>query len=127
VNAVGSSLSSNEAWAIPAATVADAPQAVNAVAGSFGSAVVSWSAPLRSGGSAVTGYAVTPYILGTTPGAAVMFALTVTTETVTGLYPGSIYTFTVAAINAAGTGAPSAPSGVVSVPAAYTRLALRLS
>ncbi len=126
VNAVGSSLASNEAWAIPGATVADAPQAVNAVAGSDGSVVVSWNAPLKSGGSSITGYAVTPYI-GTTAQAARIFASTATAETITDLQPGTSYSFTVVAVNGSGTGAQSAPSDVVSLPLAYTRLALSLS
>ena len=43
-----------------AATVPDAPTAVTATPGNA-SAVVSWSAP-TDGGSAITGYTVTPYI-----------------------------------------------------------------
>ena len=126
VNSAGSSAASNEAFAIPDETVADAPQDVDATAGPNGSAVVNWTAPLDSGGSIITGYAVTPYI-GTTAEASVVFNNTATTETLTGLNPGIAYTFTVAATNASGNGASSAPSNVVNVPQAYTLTALSLS
>ena len=109
VNAVGSSLASNEAWAIPGATVADAPQSVNAVAGNEGNVVVTWNAPLKSGGSSITGYAVTPYI-GRIAQTARIFDSTVTAETVADLQAGTSYSFTVEAINVSGTGAQSAPS-----------------
>ena len=57
---------------------------------------------------------MTPYI-GTTAQTAQTFNSTATTETVTGLTPGSAYTFTVAAINANGTGTASAKSASVTV------------
>jgi predicted RNA-binding protein with TRAM domain len=126
VNDVGSSVASNEAWAIPAQTAAGAPQNVDATAGINGSVAVSWVTPLNSGGSIITGYVVTPYI-GTTVQGSVVFHTTATTETLTGLSPGRSYSFTVAAINASGNGASSAPSNVVTVPRAYTILALSLS
>ncbi len=126
VNAKGSSAISNETWAIPGATTASAPQSVTATAGSDGTAVLTWNPPLSSGGSSITGYEVTLYI-GTAAKATRVFGSTATTETLTGLSPGNAYTFTVAAINASGTGAPSAASNAVTVPRAGTRLALVLS
>lgn len=87
------------------------PTDVTAVAGNS-TASVSWSAPISNGGSPLTGYVVTPYIGGVaqTP---VVVPATSTDTTVTGLTNGSAYTFTVAATNSAGTGAPSAPSDEV--------------
>jgi hypothetical protein len=125
-NAVGSSVSSDEAWAIPDATVADAPQNVSAAAGSDLSAVVSWSAPLKSGGSAITGYVVTSYI-GAAPQRVTVLEGTSSTGTVTGLSPGNTYSFTVAAANASGNGPQSAPSNLVTWPRAITTLALSFS
>jgi hypothetical protein len=127
VNAVGASSPSNEVFAVPAATVADAPQDVNSTVSTNGSAIVNWTAPLDSGGSAISGYVVTPYI-GTTAQAAMVFDNnTATTQTITGLNPGIAYTFTVAAVNASGTGSQSAPSNVITVPMANTSIAFTLS
>ena len=125
-NALGSSGASNEAWAVPAPTVAPAPINVTATGGESGTAVVSWSAPFSSGGAAITGYVVTPYS-GSTPEGPRFFASAATTETVSGLNPGASYTFEVAAVNAYGTGASSAASNAIVVPRAYTILRIALS
>jgi predicted RNA-binding protein with TRAM domain len=125
VNDVGSSNASNEVWAVATATVSGAPINVTATAGSNGTATVTWNAPFRSGGSAVVGYVVTPY-LGTVAQASQVFNSTAVTETVSGLYPGSVYTFTIAAINASGNGASSAQSNTITVPMAYSTVALLL-
>ncbi|MDQ4212833.1 fibronectin type III domain-containing protein [Microbacterium sp. ASV81] len=95
-----------------APTVPAAPSGVTATAGN-GLATVSWTAP-DSGGSAITGYTVTPYI-----GTSAQATKTVTgtppaaTATVTGLTNGTAYTFTVKATNAVGTGPASAQSAAV--------------
>ena len=79
-----------------------APAITSATAGDT-AATVTWTAPASNGGSAITGYVVTPFI-GSTAQAAQTFSSTATTQTVTGLAAGTSYTFTVAAVNAAGTG-----------------------
>jgi hypothetical protein len=92
------------------ATAPDAPTDVLAEkAASPTSLAVSWAAPANDGGSAITGYRVTPYIAGT-PQTPINTGSTATTHTVTGLTTGTQYTFTVAAINAIGTGPESDPS-----------------
>ena len=75
------------------------------------SAGLTWSAPSGNGG-AITGYVVTPYVGGVAQTPAT-FSSPATTETVTGLNPGTGYTFTVAARNSAGTGAASPSSSTV--------------
>ena len=56
-----------------------------------------------------------------------MFQSTVTTETISGLNPGFVYSFAVAAVNASGTGPSSAASNAITVPRAYTILRIALS
>jgi hypothetical protein len=93
----------------PTAPVApEAPTNVTAVAGSK-SALVSWSAPTNNGGSAITGYKVTPYV-GTEAQPVINVGASTTSTTVSGLTIGTSYTFTVAATNAIGTSSASKPS-----------------
>jgi Fibronectin type III domain len=73
---------------------------------------VSWTAPASDGGSPITGYRITPYI-GATAQAPVLTGSNATNFTVAGLVNGTTYTFTVAAVNAAGNGPDSAASGPV--------------
>ena len=86
------------------------PAAPTATAG-ITSATVTWTAP-ASNNSAITGYIVTPYLNGVaqTP---VSYGSTATTQTLTGLTAGGSYTFTVAAVNAIGTGSASPQSAAV--------------
>ncbi|HXX59862.1 MAG TPA: fibronectin type III domain-containing protein, partial [Candidatus Sulfotelmatobacter sp.] len=84
------------------------PLAVSATGG-IGSATVSWSPPASSGSSPISGYTITSSPGGTTIGA----AATASSVQVNGLTAGTSYTFTVEAVNASGTGAPSLPSGPV--------------
>jgi alpha-tubulin suppressor-like RCC1 family protein len=83
----------------------DAPTSVAAVAGN-GQATVSWNAPADDGGSAITRYIVT-----TSPADVPPFIVDppVTHATITGLTNCLDYTFTVRAVNVAGTGAASMP------------------
>ena len=81
------------------------PTGVQATAGNA-AATVSWTAP--NGGGSPTSYKVTPYI-GSTPQTPTLVTgspLT-TSKKITGLTPGTSYTFTVQAVNAAGAGAES--------------------
>jgi hypothetical protein len=77
------------------------------------SAVVSWKAPADDGGSAITGYEVTPLREGVaqTP---VQVEAGQTATRVTGLTNDTSHTFRVAARNASGTGTPSGESSAVS-------------
>jgi len=92
----------------------EAPSGLVAAAGD-GSAAVSWLAPDSDGGSPVTSYTVTssPGGITKTVGGSTAHA------TVAGLANGTVYTFSVAASNAAGTGAASSPSNAVTPQAGY--------
>jgi hypothetical protein len=121
VNGAGAGPASAASNVVTPATVPGAPSSPTASAGNAG-ATLTWTAPSGNGGSAITGYVVTPYI-GTTAQATRTFDSTATTETETGLTNGTAYTFKVAAINAVGTGASSAASNSVTpatVPGAPT-------
>jgi hypothetical protein len=105
-NAVGASLPA-AAVATPR-TVPGAPRVTGATAGNA-RATVTWSSPSTNGGSPVTSYVVTA-----TPGGVVATVPSdARTATVTRLANGTPVTFTVTALNAAGAGAPSAPSASV--------------
>jgi arylsulfatase A-like enzyme len=98
------------AWAVAGcssapASVPGAPTGVSAVAGD-GSAQVSWTPPVDTGGSPITGYTVTA----SPGGASVSVGGGVTAVNVPGLVNGTSYTFTVTATNSAGTGPASNPS-----------------
>ncbi len=103
VNAIGVGPQSKSSYpASPLATVPGPPTIGAAVRGDA-SATLSWTAPSSNGGSAITGYVVTPYV-GYFPLAPVTYASTATTQTVPGLINGVAYRFRVRAINAVGTG-----------------------
>ncbi len=110
VNAYGTSAASGRSAAVVPYALPNAPT-ITAVTAGTAAATLTWTAP-GNGGSAITGYLVTPFI-GTVAQPAQVFAGTATTQTVTGLTAGTVYTFTVAAQNLAGTGPASAKSGSV--------------
>jgi subtilisin family serine protease len=107
-NAVGAGPESARSAAVrPAApTAPGAPVAGAPVAGN-GAVTVRWTAPVNTGGSAVTGYAVRAYS-GSTLAKTVTVAATATSVTVSGLTNGTAYTFTVSASNGVGAG-PGSP------------------
>ena len=104
------SAASNAVTPTPAAAP-PAPTGVAALPATH-QALVSWTAPSTTGGSAITGYTITPYI-GATAQTPVAAGASSTSATITGLTNGSAYTFTVAATNAIGKGAASTASAVV--------------
>jgi hypothetical protein len=108
--------SAASAPAIPA-TVPGAPTAVLGSNNGVKQNVISWTAPVSNGGSAITSYTVT-----SAPGGFTCATATLTC-TVTGLANFTAYTFTVTATNAAGTGPASAASAsytTANVPGAPT-------
>ena len=120
VSFVASGLSSGAA---AAATAAPAPPSVTAAPGNK-TALVRWIAPTSNGGSAITGYVITPYA-GTTALANRTFGV-VTQATITGLTNAKTYTFSVSATNANGSGAPrSSPPIVVGAPTMPTGVTAR--
>jgi hypothetical protein len=98
-------------WAFGHATVPSAPLSPSAVAGK-GRATVKWKVPTITGGSAITGYTITPYV-GTAALAAHKYNAKTTTQTITGLTKGKHYTFKVAARNSLGTGPKSVATKIV--------------
>ncbi len=101
--------SSASAWSASATprSVPDRPATVTATPGDA-SAHVSWLAPASDGGSAITGYAVT-----SSPDAKTCATSGALACTVSGLTNDTSYTFTVTAMNIAGTSSASAPSDPV--------------
>jgi hypothetical protein len=94
-----------------AATPPGAPQGVRA-AEVAGLVEVRWSPPASNGGASVRRYVATAHPSNVT------CVTTTTSCVVSHLTLGASYSFTVVAQNAAGTGAPSAPSGRFRVPSA---------
>jgi virginiamycin B lyase len=95
-------------------TAPSPPRTPGAVTSGSHGAFVAWKAPASNGGSAITGYTVTPFN-GTHAEAPRTFNSPATSHTVTGLRTGDAYHFKITAINAYGSSNVSANSGVVRV------------
>ena len=99
-----------------------APTGVSATAG-IRQAMVSWTAPVSNGSSSLNGFVVTPFSNGQAGTPSTILNGSATSKLMTGLANGTTYTFTVAALNAVGTGPQSAASSPVTtfdVPSAPT-------
>jgi len=117
-NEAGPGAASSSSLAVTPRTVPGAPTAVTAVPGN-GFAIVSFTAPVSTGGAAISGYTVT-----SSPGGVTGTGTSTDRSiTVNGLSNGTSYIFTVTATNVAGIGAPSSSSLAVTprtVPGAPT-------
>ena len=114
INAVGTGAESAAVVVTPA-TVPGTPSGVTATAHA-GEAVVSFTAPTSTGGSAITSYTVTSYPDGITA------TCTASPCVITGLTDGTSYTFTVHADNAAGHSPESGASAAVTPHAPPARI-----
>ena len=103
---LGAAVATPAGAALPAtlAAVSVNPGPPTGLGGTAGdaSAVLSWHPPVSAGASPVTGYLITA-----TPGGLTARTTAVTAFTVGGLSNGTAYTFTVSAVNSAGSGPPS--------------------
>ena len=112
VNVGGAGVYAKSAAVVPR-TMPTAPASVSATGGDS-KAIVTWTAPLSNGGSAITGYKVEYAVSSGTDWKSITAAATATTATVTGLINGTSYLFRVSAVNVAGTG-EVAVSGPITV------------
>jgi hypothetical protein len=108
---------------VTALTVPEAPISVSAMAG-YGQATISWTAPVNTGGSAITGYSVTG-----SPGGSCTAGPSASSCVASGLTNGTAYTFQVVATNAQGDSPaspasdPVIPLGVPDVPTSVSATA----
>jgi subtilisin family serine protease len=99
-NSAGTGPASNSMSATPR-TVPGAPSLASATPGNA-QVALSWTAPASNGGSPITGYTATA-----SPGGLTCATTGATSCTISGLTNGTLYSFTVRATNAEGTGAAS--------------------
>jgi len=123
INADGSSPASNEASATPA-TVPSAPTGLTAAPGA-GRVSLAWTAPTSNGGDPVTGYRVFRSLNAGGEGTVPLATTTSLDYVDTTATAGTTYFYTVEAVNAAGSSAPSneASAQVEPIPAGGSRLA----
>ncbi len=116
-NSVGTGPTSGASNSVTPTTVPGAPTIGTATSGNA-QATVSFTAPVNTGGSAITGYTVTALIGGVPT--AITASGGASPLTVNGLTNGQAYTFTATATNSTGTSAPSAQSNSVTPNVATT-------
>jgi hypothetical protein len=115
-NTTGTGATSSASGSVTSTTTPDAPTSVSASATSATVATISFTPPVGTGGSAITGYTIvsSPSISITTQ------AGTTSPLTATGTFAGNTaYTFTIAAINANGTGTASSATNSIAPNATY--------
>jgi hypothetical protein len=114
-NAVGLGPASDLSDAVTPATVPGAPTSVVATAGKT-NATVTWTPPASNGGSPITGYKV--QVIDNGVPLQIIPVGNVTSWVVPDLFRNNVYTFRVSAVNAIGTGPPSATSNPIVLPPA---------
>ena len=115
----GTTLTADLTIKVDVETVPGAPAAGDATGG-VDSAEITWDAPTWIGGSTITDYVVEYATTDTGPWTVFADGVSAdTSATVTGLTGGKDYRFRISAVNASGTGAPSAPIADTFVVAGY--------
>ncbi len=109
-NSVGTGSAGSTVGSVTPATIPTPPTSVSASTGNA-TATVTWQLPASNGGSAITGYTVTPYVAGT-PGTAQSVNASTFTATFNGLSNGTSYIFKVVATNALGNSDPASSNAV---------------
>ena len=114
--------------ATPAPEVPAAPSALTAMAGNA-EVTLSWTAPVKDGGAAITGYMIDHSVMADFSSPTTVSTAAATSHTVSTLTNGTLYYFRVAAVNSVGRGAyyPGATDAAVTatpatVPAAPSAL-----
>jgi hypothetical protein len=114
-NVIGTNIaySANTAPILPA--LPNAPTSVVATSLNSTSASVTWVAPTDNGGGTITSYTIVATSIGRPT--IITSVAGPTSGTITGLVTGGLYEISVAAVNAAGTGAYGSANGIYIIPA----------